>query len=289
MENLAEQIAKLLEIARTDGDLGLAVDYLSTHAKKESGLPLHMWEAHHNYYMTDHSYWGDDTVQYYKNWEDFVDAEGDGDPDYNLIFRWDWKPVDDDDDYGEVQAKLHLYWATQRKGYFRTTITDVNKQDEPAVREWLHPRFEHLMKLWEPFVWVDDRIPDHNVREVVVEDCNKRKGACECCQYEHVELTPYDDQRERRKYDRHSGTHQTFDEGEGKIWLCALCASSWAGNSIQYPNQYEYAQTMQVICRVANSVMDKFDEAKDFDRKKLTKWLKENLVEMFEWQEEEPT
>ena len=283
--SLKYQLDVLRDYAKECG-LEQAVQHLDAFPDK-SGSPLHMWEAEHNYYMTDHSYWGHDTITYYKSWEDFVEAEDGCDPDYNLIFRWDWKPCDADDQYGEVQMKLHFYWATQRKGYFRTTITDVSKEDEAAVRQWLHPRFVHLLKLWEPFVWVDDRVPDHNVREVIKEDPELRKGACECCSYDPVDVKPYRDQRERTEYKMGRPTGRIIDEGEANIWLCHLCASTWTGNSIQYPKQYEYGKTMQVTCQVANNVMDKFDEAKNFDRAELTAWMRENLAEMFRWQEEE--
>jgi hypothetical protein len=283
--NLKYQLDILRDYAKECG-LEQATQYLDAHPDK-SGSPLHMWEAEHNYYMTDHSYWGHDTITYYKSWKAFLESEEDSDPDYNLIFRWDWKPTVADDQYGEVQMKLHFYWATQRKGYFRTTITDVNKQDEPMVRAWLHPRFEHLLRLWEPFVWVDDRVPDHNVREVITEDPKERMGACECCEYPNAKVRPYPDQRDRTEYKMARPTGRIIDEGSANIWLCHLCAHSWTGNSIQYPEQYEYGKTMQVVCKTANAVMDKFDEVENFDRAKLTGWMKAKLFEMFKWQEEE--
>jgi len=80
----------------------------------------------------------------------------DSDMDYNLLFRFDW--IEQDDDCNETfngdvnyrNGKLKLFWLGQRKGLYRWSIVEVCRADEPAVIEFLKPRFEYLKSLWEP-------------------------------------------------------------------------------------------------------------------------------------------
>jgi hypothetical protein len=78
----------------------------------------------------------------------------DSDPDYNLLFRWDWF-VPDPDDYEDGEElpgeHLDLFWMLQRKGRFMVVSFPVRRDEEPEIREWLAGRFAHLLKLWTPF------------------------------------------------------------------------------------------------------------------------------------------
>jgi hypothetical protein len=109
-----------------------------------------------------------------------------------------------------------------------------------------------------------------------------REGACECCQFEPVKVYPFDDEREHRQYNRHTGITETNPAGEEKIWLCQLCAAGWAGNSVQYPEQYDNAKTLQTICKTANKVLAELDKKEGFDQTELTDWLKAEIEVMFE-------
>lgn len=76
------------------------------------------------------------------------------DPDYNLLFRWDWSVSDPDDcEDGEElpPERLELFWMLQRKGRFMVVSFPVTRDQEPEIREWLRSRFEHLLRLWSPF------------------------------------------------------------------------------------------------------------------------------------------
>lgn len=79
----------------------------------------------------------------------------------------------------------------------------------------------------------------------------KTVGECECCQSQDVELNEF------------STTHY---EGcklcePKKFRFCDLCYSTFAGNSHQYPRQYQgRAQIMQHICAVANILLKKLQK-----------------------------
>lgn len=45
----------------------------------------------------------------------------------------------------------HL-WEVDHPYYFRCTDVKVCKADEPAVRQWLTRRAEHMRTLWEPLL-----------------------------------------------------------------------------------------------------------------------------------------
>jgi hypothetical protein len=117
---------------------------------------MKLWEADHKYYCSESNYFSNDTFSSHKSWASFIAEEGDGDMDYNLVFRWDWREGGDwgagdytgDDNYRN--GLLQIFYVGQRKGLFRCVQVDVCRADEPGVRAFLEPRLAHLMALWGP-------------------------------------------------------------------------------------------------------------------------------------------
>lgn len=121
----------------------------------------HLWEAKHSYYCNEGNYYTNDRElgPHYKRWADFLDEWGDADLDYNLVFRWDWQEDEDAPFNGDVNYRngiLKVFIMGQRKGLYNWTTTEVCRADEPAVREWLQPRLDHLIKLWSPLTTPED-------------------------------------------------------------------------------------------------------------------------------------
>lgn len=56
-------------------------------------------------------------------------------------------------------------------------------------------------------------------------------------------------------YDRGPGA-----DSEEPMWLCALCASTRAGNAYQYPRQYPNEDVLRTICYVGNVILDQLKE-----------------------------
>lgn len=119
----------------------------------------HLWEVDHSYYCNESNYFAPGREQptaHYKSWADFISEEGDSDLDMNLVFRWDWRegegwdlaPYNGDDYYRN--GKLLLFIMGQRRGLYRWATIEVCRADEPAVIEYLRPRWERLKDLWEP-------------------------------------------------------------------------------------------------------------------------------------------
>lgn len=121
-----------------------------------------LWEINHPYYCNEGNYFARDTDchTYYPRWQDFVEEQGDSDLDMNLVFRFDWEsPRKDGDPDEPIEWKgdenyrdclLKLFYMGQRKGIYRWVTVDVCRADEPAVREWLKTRWDHMRLLWEP-------------------------------------------------------------------------------------------------------------------------------------------
>lgn len=120
-----------------------------------------LWDAEHRYYCNEGNYHApgrDQPTAHYRSWGDFHASEGDSDPDYNLLFRWDWKEGPEGEDSGSAfngdenyrNGVLLLFWIGQRKGFYRWSTIEVCRADEPAVRDWLVTRFDHLKSLWTP-------------------------------------------------------------------------------------------------------------------------------------------
>lgn len=122
----------------------------------------HLWEVKHPYYCAEGNFYQNGLHQRYGSWAAFMEAWGDNDMDYNLLFRWDWAiPVDVDDPnktalwIGEPNTRdctLRLFWMLQRKGKNCSCEVAVCPADEPAVKAWLQGRYDHLKSLWTPLV-----------------------------------------------------------------------------------------------------------------------------------------
>lgn len=117
----------------------------------------HLWEIDHPYYCTESNYFAsglDNRESKFDSWADFIAEWGDADMDYNLLFRFDWIPpkeedIDEEEDEHEGHT-LKIFWMGQRKGLYQWSNVQVTPEDEPAVREFLTERWQHLKKLWEP-------------------------------------------------------------------------------------------------------------------------------------------
>lgn len=109
-----------------------------------------IFEIEHSYYCEEGNYFSEDGHRTYESISDFLDEWGDADEDYNLLFRWDILQEDQDDlAVGEYWFKC--FFMLQRKGCKFSTKTRVTRKDESEILDFLRSRFEHLMKLWEPF------------------------------------------------------------------------------------------------------------------------------------------
>jgi len=118
---------------------------------------MHLWEVDHPYYCNEGNYFSSESVcDEHKTWASFFDGYKDADMDMNLVFRWDWREGDDwgagpfTGDVNYRNGHLLIFWMGQRKGLYRYSRVEVCRADEPAVIEFLRPRWEHLKTLLEP-------------------------------------------------------------------------------------------------------------------------------------------
>lgn len=109
-------------------------------------MEKHLWEVEHEYYMSDSVDW----AKSYTSWPQFIADMGDCDKDMNLLFRWDWVKPEDNDTKTTVD-EMQLFFVQQRRGMLAKVSVGVTYADEDAIIEWLKSRFEHMVKLWEPF------------------------------------------------------------------------------------------------------------------------------------------
>lgn len=123
--------------------------------KIDDGGP-HLWEVDHPYYCNESNYYKAGLCSHHKTWADFISEFGNSDMDLNLVFRFDWKEGEDNgagayagDDYYR-NGLLQVFFMGQRKGLFFSHEIEVCRADEPAVREFLQPRFEKMLELWQP-------------------------------------------------------------------------------------------------------------------------------------------
>lgn len=115
-----------------------------------------LWEIDHPYCAMQGNYFSNDYHVEYASWAEFIEEQGGSDLDMNLVYRWDWQ-VPDPDDYeipGETMRAetLDLFYVGQRKALHRSVSVEVQREDEPAIREWLTVRAEHMRRVWEPLL-----------------------------------------------------------------------------------------------------------------------------------------
>lgn len=122
---------------------------------------IHLWDVDHPYYCNEGNHFAAGCGDHFRSWLEFAESTDDQDLDMNLVFRWDWQaprkdgdpgnPVDWHGDEYYRDSILKVFYMGQRKGIYRWVTVEVCRADEPAVREWLQKRFDHMLKLWEPF------------------------------------------------------------------------------------------------------------------------------------------
>lgn len=135
-------------------------------------MTQHLWEINHPYYCSESNYFATghqnrETQHKYESFEDFLNEWGDADDDYNLVFRWDWEEITQEDYNYQVEdgeessiipyagdntiktGKLKVFFFLQRKGYFVYTETDVSRSDELEVKAYLSDKWSHMNVLWE--------------------------------------------------------------------------------------------------------------------------------------------
>jgi hypothetical protein len=116
-------------------------------------MSKHLWEVDHPYYCEETNFYERGCAHQHKSWADFVTGFA-TDMDLNLVFRFDWKEDEETPFNGDLyyrNGRLTLFFMMQRKGAYCSHTIEVCRADEPTVLEWLQPRFEHMLKLWEPF------------------------------------------------------------------------------------------------------------------------------------------
>lgn len=115
-----------------------------------------LWEVDHSYYCNNANYYSNEALQKYSSVEEFLEEYKNSDMDYNLLFRWDWKPLSEfsgEDELGEV---ICLYFMQQRRGKFVPVLAPINpearEEEEKVLYQFISERWAHLKDLWEPFV-----------------------------------------------------------------------------------------------------------------------------------------
>ena len=112
---------------------------------------IHLWEAEHDYYCNEGNYSMNGAGHNFNTLDEFLDEWGDSDMDMNLVFRWDWN--EDNGFNGDVNYRngvLLVFVMGQRKGHYQWCEVSVCRADEQKAINFLRPRMEHLIKLWEP-------------------------------------------------------------------------------------------------------------------------------------------
>jgi hypothetical protein len=74
------------------------------------------------------------------------------------------------------------------------------------------------------------------------DNSREKPEICQACYYETTELKPYG----AFAMSKFPYTHK---------WLCDLCATTFSGNALEYPDQYENRHLMFHVCHVGNVLL----------------------------------
>lgn len=109
----------------------------------------------HNYYCNLGNYHSNDSLQEFESFDDFLEEYGDADIDYNLIFRWDVKEVEEDDEEDRSENHsgyfMEVFFMQQRRGHFvPSLIKEVTERDVPKIVKLLKKHRKYLNEIWAP-------------------------------------------------------------------------------------------------------------------------------------------
>ncbi|MDF2915975.1 MAG: hypothetical protein K0S70_192 [Microbacterium sp.] len=122
----------------------------------------HLWESDHPYYCAEGNFYATGHHATFDSWEEFTEDGNllyDGDPDLNLLFRWDWNAwhLEHPEDYpnGAESHVLSLFYVMQRKAFTSSVEVLVTPDDEEQVRVWLAERARTTLSIWHPILGAD--------------------------------------------------------------------------------------------------------------------------------------
>jgi hypothetical protein len=82
-----------------------------------------------------------------------------------------------------------------------------------------------------------------------IDNSQEQPEECDCCQFKTEALKPYEVFFASKAVQT---THK---------WLCELCASTYAGNAYEYPEQYPYqVATLRAMCYIGNVLLKAIQE-----------------------------
>lgn len=105
----------------------------------------------HSYYCNESNYYSNEAAMEYDGFPEFLQEWKNADLDYNLCFRWDINEKTDIDGEPNGKYEMEIFMMQQRKGIFMPTkINRVFDEDVKDILEWLKPRKDYLIALWNP-------------------------------------------------------------------------------------------------------------------------------------------
>ncbi len=117
---------------------------------------MHLWEADHSYYCSEANYYSREPHTQHATWHSFASLFAASDLDMNMVFRFDWYEGEDwgatpfNGDVNYRNGRLMMFFMMQRKGIYACHEISVCRADEPAVIEFLRPRWDYMRELWQP-------------------------------------------------------------------------------------------------------------------------------------------
>jgi len=114
-----------------------------------------LWEYKHPFYPAE----GDNIITF-ESWIDYIEYWKDFDDDLNLVYRFDFDQVENDDfDLVPVPRHPDPYYRAytlritrilQRKSRFATQVIKVCEKDMPEIQKYLKEKLDFFLKAWEP-------------------------------------------------------------------------------------------------------------------------------------------
>jgi len=106
----------------------------------------------HQYYCSDSNYYSNEVSEYYETVTDFLDSFENANIDMNLIFRWDIKLEESENDEEENNYYVEIFIIQQRKGIFKPIyIKSITEKEAERLEILLAKHFEVIKNIWKPF------------------------------------------------------------------------------------------------------------------------------------------
>lgn len=117
---------------------------------------IEQFAVEHRYYCSSLNYFSSETHLTFATLAEFLDEFESADIDYNLCWRWDIRPNDEDEEGNPVEGYYaEIFLMLQRQGIFMPIrVNAVLIEHLSRFQAYLQKHWEYLHNMWQPIAQI---------------------------------------------------------------------------------------------------------------------------------------